>query len=97
MANGLVQFRADDVTRAKATVICERLGMDLSTYMRICMAKLVEENGIPFSMKLSVPKDDAGIAAMREASRIAEERGISEVSLEEINAEIKLARRERKV
>lgn len=87
MANGLVQFRADDVTRAKAVSICERLGMDLPTYMRICMAKLVEENGIPFSMKLSPQADEAGIAAMREASRIAAERGISDMSLDEINTE----------
>ena len=96
MANGLVQFRADDVTRVKATVICERLGMDLPTYMRICMAKLVEENGVPFSMKLGGQADDSGIAAMRKASRIAAERGIADMSLDEINAEIRLARSQRK-
>ena len=39
----------------------------------------------------SIPKD-RGIKAMREASRIAEERGISNMSLEEINAEINAVR-----
>jgi DNA-damage-inducible protein J len=96
MSNGLVQFRADDVTKAKAVSICERLGIDLATYMRICMAKLVEENGIPFSMKLTDKTGNPGIAAMREASRIAEEQGISDLNLDEINAEISLARSQRK-
>ncbi len=96
MANGLIQFRADDVLKAKAVGICERLGMDLPTYMRICISKLVQENGIPFSMKLDDSEPTAGIAAMREASRIAEEQGISDMKLDDINAEIRLAREQRK-
>jgi hypothetical protein len=39
----------------------------------------------------SIP-EDRGIKAMKEASRIAEERGISNMSLEEINAEINAVR-----
>lgn len=92
MANSLVQFRTDDSTRLKAISICERLGIDLSTYMRMCIARLISENGIPFSMKLDENKNKA-ILAMREASRIAEENGISDMTLEEINAEIAEARK----
>ncbi len=95
MANELVQFRADEVTKAKAMGICEKLGIDLPTYMRICIAKLVQENGIPFSMKLSDQQENSAIAAMREASRIAEENGVADMTLEEINEEIAAARRER--
>lgn len=40
MANALVQFREDDITRIKAIQICEQLGMDLPTYLRICIALL---------------------------------------------------------
>ena len=36
MANSLVQFRTDDTSKIKATNICERLGIDLPTYMRMC-------------------------------------------------------------
>lgn len=88
MANSLVQFRMDNSTRIKATDICERLGIDLPTYMRMCIARLIEENGIPFSMKLEEPSGRKAIRAMREASRIAAENGISDMSLDEINAEI---------
>ncbi len=52
MANTLVQFRTDEASKLKASLICERLGMDLQTYMRMCIARLISENGIPFSMKI---------------------------------------------
>lgn len=92
MANSLVQFRTDDTSKIKAVNICEQLGIDLPTYLRMCIAKLVQENGIPFSMKIS---NDENIAlnAMKAASRIAAENGISEMTLDEINAEIAEARK----
>ncbi len=92
MANTLVQFRAEEATRTKATNICERLGIDLQTYLRMCMSRLVQENGIPFSMKLDSGSENRGISAMKAASRIAAENGISDMSLDEINAEISAAR-----
>lgn len=92
MANTLVQFREDELSRSKAVFICERLGMDLQTYLRMCIARLIEENGIPFSMKLDDTKGNKAILAMREASRIASENGIANMSLDEINAEIAAAR-----
>ena len=93
MANTLVQFREDDITRIKAIQICEQLGMDLPTYLRICIARLVQENGIPFTMKINNSSDNQAIQAMKAASRIAEENGICDMSLDEINAEIASARK----
>lgn len=60
--------------------------------MRI--SRLIQENGIPFSMKLPEKRDNRAMEAMKEASRIAEENGISDMSLEEINAEIAGTRRQ---
>ena len=93
MSNTLVQFRIDDATRNKAVSICEKLGIDFPTYLRMCSVRLVQENGIPFSMKL---KEYNGWEAIKEANRIAEEKGISDMSLDEINAEITASRKERK-
>lgn len=94
MANTLVQFRTEETSRIKAINICERLGIDLQTYLRMCISRLVQENGIPFSMKLdSAPESDA-LKAMKAASRIAEENGISDMTLDEINAEISAARKQ---
>ena len=92
MANSLVQFRTDENARIKAAGICEKLGIDLQTYLRICMSRLIQENGIPFSMKLTDNTEPRGLAAMKAASRIAEQNGISDMTLDEINAEIRAAR-----
>ena len=93
MASTLVQFRTEDTAKIKAINICEKLGIDLPTYMRMCISRLIQENGIPFSMKLDIEADNKGIKAMKEASLIAMRNGISEMSLDEINAEIAEARK----
>ena len=86
MASSLVQFRTEDTSRIKAASICEQLGIDLPTYLRACIARLIQENGIPFSMKLETKPENKGLQAMKEASRIAAENGIADLSLDEINA-----------
>lgn len=96
MANSLVQFRTEDISRIKAIQICERLGIDLPTYMRMCISRLIQENGIPFSMKLPDGSENKAIQAMKVTSQIAEANGLSEMTLEEINAEIAEARKSRK-
>ena len=93
MANTLVQFRAEETSRIKAVNICEKLGIDLATYLRMCMSRLIQENGIPFSMKVDGISVNRGIKAMKEASRIAAAEGIADMTLEEINAEISEARK----
>lgn len=93
MANSLVQFRTEESTRIKAVGICEKLGIDLPTYMRMCISRLVQENGIPFSMNLNDLSENKAIKAMKIASRIAEENGISDMTLNDINAEIAEARK----
>ena len=92
MANSFIQFREEETKKIKAMSICEQLGMDLQTYLRMCIARLVLENGIPFSMKLDTVSENPGLAAMKKLSRIAEENGTADMSLEEINAEIAAAR-----
>lgn len=93
MASALVQFRTDEAEKIEAIQVCEKLGMNLQSYLRMCMSRLIKEQGVPFSMKLT-PVDNPGIAAMKRASQIAAERGISDMSLDEINAEIAATRNE---
>ena len=82
MANSLVQFRADENMKNAADNVCRQLGIDLPTYMRMCISRLVQENGIPFSMNLDELEVNKGIRAMKEASKIAKQHGISDMSLE---------------
>lgn len=97
MANSIIQFRVDDDLRADATAIYEKLGIDLSTAMRMFLKRSVAVNGIPFSMILPIEQDkgDKGLKLMEEMSLSASSNGISDMSLDEINAEIGLYRKER--
>jgi DNA-damage-inducible protein J len=92
MASTLVQFRTEDTEKLRAVQILDRLGLSLPAYLRMCVSRLNQENGIPFSMKLE-EETNPGIRALQRASRIAEEYGISDMTLEEINAEIAEARK----
>ena len=93
MASTLVQFRTEDSEKIMATQILAKLGLTLPAYLRMCVARLNQEKGVPFSMKLDENPPSPGIEAMQKASRTAEENGISEMSLMEINAEIAATRR----
>ena len=97
MANTLVQFRIDDALRQQASELCVKLGLDLSTYLRMSLAKLVQEQGVPFSLKLNtVPTSEDAVAAMRRISDLALANGTSKMTLDEINAEIAATRKHRK-
>ncbi|MBE6133727.1 MAG: type II toxin-antitoxin system RelB/DinJ family antitoxin [Erysipelotrichaceae bacterium] len=44
----LVQFRVDDKTKQEATAIFEKLGIDLSTALRMFLKRSISIGGIPF-------------------------------------------------
>ena len=94
MANGLLQLRIDDTLRQEASEIYSQLGLDLPTAIRMFLTRSVQVRGIPFSMTL--PEDDykatTAVAAMKRMSRAAEKNGTSDMTLDEINAEITAVR-----
>ena len=92
-----MQFRIDDILRQQANELCVKLGMDLSTYLRMSLTRLVQEQGVPFSLKLNtVPTSAEAIAAMRKISANSQANGTSKMTLAEINAEISAVRKRRK-
>ena len=94
MATSLVQVRIDDELKAQATAVYDALGIDLSTAVRMFLKRSVMVNGVPFNMTL--PKQDykaeCVARALQELSDAAALNGTSEMTLEEINAEISAAR-----
>ena len=97
MASSLLQVRIENSLKDEAALLFDNLGIDISTAVRIFLKRSVMENGIPFRMTL--PKQpyvaDRGIRAMKEMGEEAERNGTSEMTLEEINAEIEEYRREK--
>ena len=99
MATSVLQVRVDETLRSQAAAIYEDLGIDLQTAVRIFLKRSVKENGIPFEMILTEKKDataKSDLQAMHEMSEQARLNGLSEMTLDEINAEIAAARAERK-
>ena len=98
MATSLLQVRVEDSLKDQAAAIFENLGIDTSTAVRMFLKRAVMENGIPFRMTL--PKQpynaERGYRAMVEISEGAEKDNISDMTLDEINAEIEASRQERR-
>ena len=98
MATSLLQVRVADSLKDEAARVFENLGIDTSTAVRMFLKRAVMDNGIPFRMTL--PKEpyqaDRGFRAMQEISEMSKNNGASEMSLDEINAEIEASRAERR-
>ncbi len=98
MATSVVQVRVDTALKEQAAHLFEELGIDLSTAIRMFLKRSVMDNGIPFRM--TRPRTnyeygaDRGLWAMRELQRQAQENGLSDMTLEEINAEIDAVRKQ---
>ena len=95
MANTLVQVRVDEDLKNQATSVYDALGMDLSTAVRIFLKRSVMVNGVPFSMTLTdgETKAEKAAKALRDLRLEAKKNGTSEMSLDEINAEIEEVRK----
>ena len=94
----MIQFRVDDELKSQASSVYSKLGIDLSTAIRIFLKRSVDVNGIPFSMINEKEPYEANQAldAMKKMQEISKQNGNSNMSLDEINEEISLARLERK-
>jgi len=92
---GVLQVRVDDELKNQSSEILNKLGIDLSTAVRMFLKKVILEGGIPFNAKI----DESSLnflMALRKMQKISEANGNSEMTLDEINEEIRLAREERR-
>ena len=98
MATALLQVRIEESLKDDAARLFESLGIDTSTAVRMFLKRAVMENGIPFRMTLPrVPYEaERGYRAMMELGEAARRNGVSDMSLEEINAEIGASRAARR-
>ena len=90
------QFRSDRQLREDCVAIYESLGMDLNTAFRMFMERTRMVRGLPFPAVLPESKKTRADARNVIESLRREAADAPEFSLDEINAEIKAAREERK-
>ena len=80
--------------KAQFDALCNEFGMSTNTAFNIFARTVVRKRRIPFPIEAPA-KDDVvnkGKAAFDEMRRIAAENGLSGMTLDEINEEIRLAR-----
>ena len=94
----IVQLRIDDELKLQAVSVYEKLGIDLSSAIRMFLKRSVMVNGIPFSMILNETpyNPEAATEAMKKMNETARKNGTSDMTLDEINAEIAAYRKERR-
>jgi len=97
MAQSDLTISLDNQIITKFESLCEQLGMSVNTAINVFMKAAVRNGGIPFPLEINVddPVKRRAIAAFRQARRIAESNPDPEMTLDEINEEIRAARKER--
>ena len=91
----LIQFRVDKDLKQDVAAICAALGTDMPTVFRMCMKQMKIVRGIPFPTTL--PNDiitaEEALNAFRSMRKAAAD--VPEMTLNEINEEIKAMRTEK--
>ena len=94
MAQTAMTIRMDSDLKAQFDALCNEFGMSTNTAFNIFARTVVRKRRIPCPIEAPA-KDDVvnkGKAAFDEMRRIAAENGLSGMTLDEINEEIRLAR-----
>ena len=92
----VIQIRVDEKLKQDANKVFEEIGIDMSTAIRMFLKRCVIGDYLPFSVWPMT--DDDIYAAKYEARelRAADRNPARNMTLDEINEEIRLAREERK-
>ena len=97
MAQVSMTVRMDSQLKKTFDALCSEFGMSVNTAINIFANAVVKTRSIPFEIKA---KDDnvyqKGVKAFYALREQARENGLQDMTLDEINEEIRLARTERK-
>ncbi|MBR1394921.1 MAG: type II toxin-antitoxin system RelB/DinJ family antitoxin [Prevotella sp.] len=98
MAQVSMTVRLDSQVKQRFDALCNEIGMSANTAMNIFVRRMISFGGIPFEVSIKKPEDfihDEGVKAFREMRAMAEAGLFPDLTLDEINEEIRLAREER--
>ena len=93
-AQSALTIRLDSDLKMQFDSLCEEFGMSTNTAFNIYVRQVVRSRRIPFAIEAPAKDDimDKGRAAFYEMRQAAADAGIQDMSLDEINEEIRLAR-----
>ncbi|MBR5950869.1 MAG: type II toxin-antitoxin system RelB/DinJ family antitoxin [Actinomycetaceae bacterium] len=98
MAQATFSVRMEQGLKEQFDALCKDFGMNVSTAINVFATAVVRERRIPFDIVASTPNEtrQKTMDAFMSLRNYAQENGIADMSLDEINAEIRAARQERK-
>ncbi len=96
MAQSAVTVRIDSEMKSQFDELCEQFGMSANTAFNIFVKAVVRSRSIPFTIKGERMAQPNAIDLFLQQRRAAEANLESEMTLDEINAEIRAAREERR-
>jgi len=98
MAQATFSVRMDETLKRQFDRLCQDFGMTATTAINIFARAVVRERKIPFEITASEPSvtREGAMQAFMALRAQAMANGVSDLSLDEINKEIRLARQEEK-
>lgn len=91
MAQSAVTVRLDSEMKTQFDALCEQFGMSANTAFNIFVKAVIRSRSIPFTIKGSSP---SALDLFMQQRSVAESSKEKELSLDEINEEIRTAREE---
>lgn len=88
MSQAAISFRGDEALKRSFDSICDQLGLSNSTAYTLFMKAVVRERRIPFEVKIDSDEEirSKAIQAVARMRAATAESGMTDMSLDEINA-----------
>lgn len=97
MATATFSVRMDENLKKEFETLCDNFGMNMSTAINVFAKAVVRERKIPFEITNEpIVTTEEALEALKAIREEAIRNGTAGMSLEEINAEIAAARKERR-
>ena len=92
-----ISIRLEDKDKQALDEMCAEMGMSVSTFFTIYAKRALRERRIPFEIAASEPEitREGALRAFQALRAEARANGVSDLTIDEINAEIRQARQER--
>ena len=96
MAQSAVTVRIDSEMKSQFDELCEQFGMSANTAFNIFVNAVVRSRSIPFSIRANKTETPSALDLFMKQRSAVEASQEPEMTLDEINAEIRAAREERR-
>ena len=96
MAQSAVTVRLDSKMKSQFEELCEQFGMSANTAFNIFVKAVIRSRSIPFTIRGARSAQPSALNLFMKQRKASEESQEPEMTLDEINAEIRAAREERR-